>query len=43
LTILGRKAAIPNFYPKHAYENTFVFVAKHALYFLFSGVTMRCS
>ena len=31
LTILGRKAAIPNFYPKHAYEDTFVFVAKHAL------------
>ena len=24
-------AAIPNFYPKHAYEDTFVFVAKHAL------------
>jgi hypothetical protein len=22
LTILGRKAAIPNFYPKHAYEDT---------------------
>jgi|GEM_PF-5341121 hypothetical protein len=31
LTILGRKADIPNFYPKHAYEDTFVFVAKHAL------------
>jgi hypothetical protein len=30
LTILGRKAALPNFYPKHAYEDTFVLVAKHA-------------
>ncbi|MFT5563027.1 MAG: hypothetical protein ACJAXW_003061 [Candidatus Azotimanducaceae bacterium] len=30
-TILGRKAATPNFFPDYASEHTFVFVAKHAL------------